>query len=244
MSVNNMPAYTISNENQRWATTVIPDVKKVLTVAGSGDQALFYKLAGAKIVDTFDITCNARVVQDMKFVAIKNMNPVEYKELLIKTHRSDGAALEFFLCDMWNLLPDETQKIIQNGKFDMIFGCGLDASFYPENIPTPKEFEKLRKVLNKPFGFIWSDLESLSIKLTKKYDVINLSNIFDYCPDAKMQVKILDELSAHLTKNGRIVYLPQKQKFDYKALVLPMLAYEKTVVYDNQNKMIIFQRTR
>ena len=66
MLVNNVPAYTISNENQRWATQVVPNVKKVLTVAGSGDQALFYKLSGATIIDTFDITCNARAIQDIK----------------------------------------------------------------------------------------------------------------------------------------------------------------------------------
>ena len=244
MPVNNVPAYTISNENQRWATQVIPDAKKVLTVAGSGDQALFYKLAGAKIVDTFDITCNARVIQDMKYVAIKNMNPVEYKDLLIRAYRTDGAELESILSDMWTSLPDKTGEIIQKSRFDMVLGFGLNANFYPENIPTAEEFARLRKVLTKPFYFIWSDLESLSGNLTKKYDVINISNIFDYCSNAETQVKILDELSAYLTKNGRIVYLPQKQRFSYKKLVLQNLAYERTEVYDHQNKMIIFQRTR
>ena len=244
MLVNNMPAYTISNENQRWATQVIPDVKSVLTVAGSGDQALFYRLSGVKVIDTYDITCNARVIQDVKCAMIKHLSLYDYQDLLVRLHRTDGNALGFLLNDLFHVLPDETLEIIENNKNSMIFGCGLDAGFYPENIPDANEYEKLKKTLKKPFGFIWSDLESLSAKLTRKYDLINISNIFDYVANAQTQVDILNNLSKHLNKGGRIVYLPQKTRFSYKKLNLPHLMYETTLTDNNHTKMILFQRTK
>ena len=82
LDVKQLSAYIISNENQRWATRVVPNIKRVLTVTGSGDQALFYKLAGAKIVDTFDITPNAGVIQDIKYNAVKHLDRDEYTRLL------------------------------------------------------------------------------------------------------------------------------------------------------------------
>ena len=244
MSVNKLPAYTASNENQRWATNVVPGVKSVLTVAGSGDQALFYKLSGAKIIDTFDITCNARVIQDIKYAAIKNMKREDYVDLIAHLHRADGNAIEFFASDLFHFLPDETREIIKNSKFDMVFGCGLNINSYPENIPTDAEYAKLQKSLNKPFNFIWSDLESLSASLTRKYDLINISNIFDYVHNGLTQAQILHELSKHLNKNGRIAYLPQIHRFSYKNVNLPHLVYERTEKDNNHTRMVIFQRTR
>ena len=244
MLVNNVPAYTISNENQRWATQVIPNVKSVLTVAGSGDQALFYKLSGAKIIDTYDITCNARVIQDVKCAMIKHLDLYDYKELLVRLHRADGNEMHFLLNDLLRVLPDETLEIIENNKNSMIFGCGLDAGYYPENIPDAAEYEKLKKTLKNPFHFIWSDLESLSTKLTRKYDLINISNIFDYVANAQKQVDILNSLSKRLNKGGRIVYLPQKTRFSYKKLDLPHLVYEKTLTDNKRTKMILLQRTK
>ena len=246
MILHTAPAYTISNENQRFATQLVPNVKSVLTVAGSGDQALFYKLAGAKIVDTFDINCNARVIQDIKCAAIKNLSLAEYKDLLIKLHRvkSDVMAIPEMQF-LGQFLPSETQEIIEKNKpGSWVFGCGLDVSFYPENIPTEAEYVKLTSMLDEPFNFIWSDLYSLGAQLTGKYDLINISNIFDYAHDGAKQIKILNELSKYLNVNGHIVCLPQIHRYSYKDVVLPRLVYEKTAKDEKHTKAILFQRTR
>lgn len=244
MIVNNMPAYTISNEDQRWATNVVPGVKSVLTVAGSGDQALFYKLAGARTIDTFDITCNARVIQDIKYAAIKHLNREDYIDLITRLHRADGIAIEFLACALWKYLPEDTRKIIERSKHSMVFGCGLSASEYPENIPTESEYAELKKKLKKPFNFIWSDLDSLSAQLTKKYDLINISNIFDYCRNSHEQIQILRGLSQHLKTNGHVVSLPQIQRCTYKEFNLPNISYERTESGNGLAKMVLFQKTR
>jgi hypothetical protein len=245
MQVNNVPAYTISNENQRWATQVVPNVQSVLTVAGSGDQALFYKLAGAEKVVTFDMTSNARIIQDIKCAAIKHLNLQEYKDLLIKLHSVKGNIMSLpEMQFLGQFLPSETLKIIENSKDVIMFGLGLDASFYPENIPTEKEYAKLRATLNKPFRFIWKDLKSLSTTMTAKYDLINISNIFDYVDSGAEQIKILKKLSKRLNKNGHIICLPQKHKYRYDEVKLPHLSYERVVQDQDHTMAIIFQRTR
>jgi hypothetical protein len=245
MPINNVPAYTISNENQRWATDAVRGAS-VLTVAGSGDQALFYKLSGAKIVDTFDITSNARVIQDIKVSAIKHINRDEYVDLLEKLHYANGELSISLLqkSEIWDSLTKESREAIENHTKDMLFVCGLSAHFYSENIPSDTEYEKLKSLLNKPFNFIWSDLCDLSAKLTRKYDIINISNIFDYVNDGQAQAKILNELSKHLKNNGRILYLPQRPRFNYARLKLPKLAYEKTISDNKNTNMIIFQKTK
>jgi hypothetical protein len=245
MPINNMPAYTISNENQRWATNAVRGAA-VLTVAGSGDQALFYKLSGAKFIDTFDITYNAKVIQDIKSAAIKHINRVEYIKLLENLHFANGELSISLLqkYDIWNSLTKESREAIENHAKDMLFMCGLSAHSYPENIPTEKEYAKLKSSLNKHFNFIWSEISDLSKKLTRKYDIINISNIFDYIRNANNQRDILKDLSEHLKTNGRILYLSQYNICRYSGLKLDELEYEKTIP-DNKNiNMIVFQRTR
>ncbi len=240
----NLPAYIISNEHQRWATQAVPNVKSVLTVAGSGDQALFYKLSGAKIVDTFDITCNARVIQDIKYAAIKNLNLEEYRDMLIKLHHVKGDIMSLpEMQFLGQFLPSETLRIIENNK-SLMFGYGLDASFYPENIPSEPEYAKLRDALDKPFNFIWADLGSLSTAITGKYDLINISNIFDYVHSGAKQIIILIKLSKYLNKNGHIVCLPQVPRYKYDKVKLSHLAYERTEYDEKHAKVIVFQRTK
>lgn len=216
-----------------------------MTVAGSGDQALFYKLSGAKIIDTFDITCNARAIQDIKCAAIKNLTLEEYKELLIKLHRERTNVKTLpEIQSLWQFLPPETQEIIEINKSKGMFGFGIDANYYPENIPTETEYIKLKNILDEPFNFIWNDLESISINLTEKYDLINLSNIFDYIHNGQTQLMILNNLSEYLNKNGHIVCLPQSKRYSYKKVCLPKLVYERTEKDDKHTKAVIFQRIR
>ena len=112
-----IPAYVISNENQRWATSAIPNAKSVLTVTGSGDQALFYKLSGATIVDTFDVSHNAGLIQDIKFCAIKHIkHPSKYVDLLNALHIGDNI---YTIPQMHKLIPyltDTSRKTIIHNK--------------------------------------------------------------------------------------------------------------------------------
>ena len=241
---NNMPAYIISNERQRWATQAVPNVKSVLTVAGSGDQALFYKLSGAENIDTFDVNINAGIIQDIKCAAIKDLSRDEYIDLLTRLYRADSNRIITTpqICRLWDLFSPDTQQALLNNRSGMMFGAGHDIFAYPENIPTDDEYKKLGRLLDKKFNFIWSDLERLGTKLQRKYDLINISNIFDYIPDGKIQTKILNDLSEHISVGGHIAYLPQKTRFDYTKFQSEKLSYAKTIPDNRYTKMILFQR--
>ncbi|MBP5364177.1 MAG: hypothetical protein J6Y49_02405 [Alphaproteobacteria bacterium] len=241
------PAYTISNEDQRWATTAIPNVSKVLTVAGSGDQALFYKLAGAKIIDTFDKTKNARAIQDIKFVAIQKYSLREYNRLLFDLYYADDITTVPQMQRIMPFLPAQTRRIIMQPGNNHILGAGMDVSSYPENVPTEQEYAKLRATHKRAFRFVACDLYDLGAKISGQYDLINISNIFDYCYDGKDKLKILHDLAQHLNIGGHIVYLPQNNGYWYPGFYLETptlkLDYVKTL-RDKDSKMILFQRVR
>lgn len=251
----NLPAYIISNEHQRWATQAVPNVKSVLTVAGSGDQALFYKLSGAQVVDTFDININASIIQDIKCTAIKNLNRDEYIDLLTRIYRADGDHVIIIpqICRLWEFFSSKTRETLLNNRFGMMFSAGHDIFAYQENIPTDDEYKKLGKLLDKKFNFIWTDLAKLGTKLQRKYDLINISNIFDYYQNGSDQIKILKELSEYLNINGHIVCLPQR--FNYPLDIkyfreisiqknIPNLMYEKMLTDGRFTKMFLFQKVK
>ena len=60
-------AYIATNENIRYEIGLTETNKKsILTIAGSGDQPIFYSLNGAKDIDTFDISFCSKVIMDIK----------------------------------------------------------------------------------------------------------------------------------------------------------------------------------
>ena len=66
-------AYVITNEDLRYSLQFMPkETNRALTVAASGDHPLFCSLYGAKYVDTFDISYNAKCVMDIKVAALRN----------------------------------------------------------------------------------------------------------------------------------------------------------------------------
>ena len=83
-------AYVVSNEDLRYTTALTRDMgRKVLTVAGSGDQPLFYKLNGANHIDTFDVSFCAKAIMDIKTAAIRaGMGYDSYKQMLRNFHQA------------------------------------------------------------------------------------------------------------------------------------------------------------
>ena len=78
-------AYVTSNENLPMIMSEMrPCNKTVLTVAGSGDQPMFFMLYGASLVDTFDLSYCAKVMMDIKTAAIQSGNRAEYVDFLTK----------------------------------------------------------------------------------------------------------------------------------------------------------------
>lgn len=243
-----LSAYTITNENWRWARAQTAGAQDVLTVAGSGDQALTYKLTGAKNVDTYDITKCAHMIQDIKTTALQMMPRDQYTQLMRELHYAHKPIGLVSLSHVMKNMPAATVAEMHANADKVDFGAGCPIDSYPKNQFTDAEYTKLKTLVTKPFNFINSDIANLHTKLTTEYDLIDISNIFDYGMDGTTQANILGSLIKHLRIGGRIVYLPQMARYKYDGVRTHThgmtLEHEKTLEPAHGVGMVIFQRTR
>lgn len=199
-----LPAYVATNEDLAHTTSLTQNVPhdNVLTIAGSGDQALFYKLAGTKNIDTFDISAFAKTISDIKIAALQAKIPYEtYNTMLNDLHRTPHhiqvKGMEKVLP---NLSPDSTQVLKSMDGYKIFCnGVGTDR----QTSITPAIYEKLQAETHQPFPFIWSDAVDVHKKLNKQYDIINLSNIFEWAPE-KIEPTLLN-LRQHVRPGGFIL---------------------------------------
>ena len=203
------PAYIVTNENLRQLPQLIPAKhEKVLTVVGSGDHPLWFSLYGAKHVDTFDVSYNAKILMDIKVAALSCLNWFNYKRLL-----------EDFYEITWNVCGHISQiknmcKILPNLpkiESEYITALGPSKIFRPfcspkesKSLPTFYEYVKLRTKIKGAYNFYMTDIRNLGNFLTTSYDVIHLSNILDYVPMAEHKNTILPLLN-HVNPGGRII---------------------------------------
>lgn len=245
-----IPAYVVTNEDLRSQTQVFPDAKKVLTVTGSGDQPLFYKLSGATHIDTFDITPNAAAIMEIKIAALKVLKRNEYIEMLDGLNRwSKFYPTIPHIEKIYSYLSKTTRDSLNPETNMGKFSAGLCASAYIEHIPTDAEYAKLATIIEKTFNFIHSPLDKLHNHLTGQYDVINISNIFDATYNGPEQGQILYNLGHYLVPNGHIIYAAQAPKYDYTRVKMEAandirLEYEQTIRKNRIHELIIFKRTR
>lgn len=199
------PAYIVSNENLKHEVMLTPNAKNVLTVAGSGDQALYYKMAGAKNVDTFDISFCAHAIQDIKTTAIGELKYPEYFVLLENLHLTCDATKIPIMSKILPLLPKDTLNFLNDMSGCSIFMRGINPFRLPRLRPTRREYKKMQLCVPPHFNFIWSNVSDLHIQLYDKYDVINLSNIFSYMEQEEI-IQTIESLSPYLNIGGYIVY--------------------------------------
>ena len=102
-------------------------------------------------------------------------------------------------------IPNDSLTFIQQMKNYLIFANGLNPCEYKNFILTKKEFEQMRSRTSTPFNFIWTDIDNLHLHLTKKYNVINLSNIIEYMTDKDKIYQTLINLRKHLKPSGCII---------------------------------------
>lgn len=199
------PSYVVTNEDVRWVSeTTHNTAKRVLTTAGSGDHPIFYKLNGAEIVDTFDISFCAKVIMDIKTTAIKQLSRDQYINLLNKMYKANRLSSIPHMKDLAQEIPLLSAYFIKQMDSYQIFAKGNEPSCYKYIFPTYAEYSAMKQLITSPFNFIWCDLMNLHSKLIGKYDVINLSNILEYS-SAKEIENVLLSLKPHLSKDGLII---------------------------------------
>lgn len=200
------PAYVLTNEDIRWISGLTQAKGiRVLTVAGSGDQPMFYRMHGAKEIDTFDISFCSKAMIDIKNSAAHKLRYEEYVNLIQDLYKSDDISKIPNIQNILSEIPNDSLTFIQQMKNYLIFANGLNPCEYKNFILTKKEFEQMRSRTSTPFNFIWTDIDNLHLHLTKKYNVINLSNIIEYMTDKDKIYQTLINLRKHLKPNGCII---------------------------------------
>ncbi len=252
---NYSPAYVLSNENLRWIAGRTPEsAQRVLTTTGSGDQPMFYRINGATHVDTFDISYCAKAIMDVKTAALQTLSRDEYIALLNALHTTASAQATPAMQQILPHLPRPSADFIRRMDGCKIFSNGLRPGSYPQHMPTEDEYAKMRATITEPFKFIWTDLESLHARLLDEYDVINLSNIFEYMSEAQIH-SVLASLRNHVRPGGQIIaqsgawgvhrkmrtYYNAAQKFKRWAKIYHVKEDPKLA---NKEEIILLQRTR
>lgn len=198
-------AYPTTNEPIRWELNIAPPAGgKVLTVAASGDQPIFYRAAGATRVDTFDITVCAKLIMDLKTSAIQTMTVEKYDEMLMHIDSLPAAARHTDLFSAIRKMPANEPALIAKliSYRPTVFGRGAP---HPIFIPTEHEYNIMRTQITEPFNFIWTDIENLHTFLTTKYDIINTSNIMDYTRPFENNFDVIRKLLPHMNPGGKII---------------------------------------
>ena len=179
--------YCFTNENipAYLRALHMPSDGRVLTVGASGDQMFESYLAGASHVDMFDININQRHIIELKNHMIRDLEYERFmdfffsnlhffdKEIIKPIYPKFSDGLKSYLSWMDGANATDVFKFsgVHNPDFDA--NC---LSF----IASKDSYNQLKSVLPAQISFVQSDISGLSATFNNKYDVILLSNIFDY----------------------------------------------------------------
>ena len=174
--------------------------KDVLTVVGSGDQAMNVILNGAKNITCFDINpiayCQLKLKKEAiktlsfdefcRFFYIKKSNSDDYtffdRELFDKfADKLDNDTIDVFN-HIYNFSNNDTKDIARDIYF--FFNYDLASMQNMSNYLNVKNYNKLANILNSGdvnINFIETDFKDLKEKIGKnRYDLMMFSNISDY----------------------------------------------------------------
>lgn len=196
--------------------------KKILSVAGSGDQRLNAYLMGAKDVTCFDVNPLTSLQLKLKDEAIKKINFEKFIKFFgIYSHRYSGYyetldkrifdefkhLLDENTYNLFKFLIEENQNISSRDIY-FRFENNLEVLQKMNNYLNPDDYFALGEILkHKSIDFLNCNLSNLSKSLAgEKYDMILLSNISDYMFDLKSFRKIIDMLIDNLNMYGIIQF--------------------------------------
>jgi hypothetical protein len=199
-------AYILTNENLEKSVQFMPKkCNRALVVAASGDHPLFCSVRGAKQVDTFDISYNAKCIMDIKTAALKCLKYSDYRYLLRDLWQTDDVMMVAGMYKVSKFLPSVEWEYLCSMSGHALFSKGAWNFKKELMFPNEQEYQKLQNTVTKPYNFIMSDIDNLSNCLTESYDFMHLSNIFDYKYTMSSRLSALYPLLKHVNVGGRIV---------------------------------------
>lgn len=212
------PTYLNSNEN---ISEYIGEFNirggNVLTVAASGDQALYSVLSGAKKIDVFDVNKIAYYIFSLKLAAIKGLSREDYLSYFPTPHTS-RLSLSIFKKKVYDEFKDNLEgnareywdtlyELIKNPREFKKFSINVYVSQIKQRIPyySKYNYDRLQSNLKTcNINYYEANLLNLpdEIKINKNgYDAILLSNIYDYLPHSEDDyIKFLNQEIAPLLK--------------------------------------------
>lgn len=250
------PLYIYGTENiSKYYSKIDLKDKTVLTIAGSGDQVINAYYFNAKEVVCFDINKLSKHILFLKIEAIKNIDYSDFIEYFGNGRKK--TSLNYNIYNKFrSKLPKDTKQFFDDAYSyfkndgEKLFASDLflkrELYFKEKNLSSQnyylrseKDYLLLQERLeNKKITFINADILNLCKKITKKFDVINISNIpnfiFRYLNYDYNKLKDLFlELSSLLNKNGVILwYTYAKSTYPSKvAKTPPPLTHKKNINY-------------
>ncbi len=201
------PCLTMTNEYQQIMQTKnhINKNTDVLTVSGSGEQPLFFRLFGAKNVLTFDVSYNSYLMTQLKIAALKTYdNPQDYFNFLTDLYYTEDT--DFIKTERINRVINNLPDIYKNYLAEALETVEV---FYTNTCCdryrlSETNYSKLRKIVKTPFPFILSDIKNLDKKLKgQKFDVVYYSNICSYLHPYDVR-PVLNKTKEYLKPNGKL----------------------------------------
>lgn len=235
--------------------------KKILTVAGSGDQLLTCVLNGAKSVDAFDINplqiyFTKLKVSALKALGVGEFNDYFYKKLMFSRSLYnkvrdylDNSTRTFFDSLYKNDLESKFYRLMANENMDDSFSIIPSYTKEENYYITRNNLEKM------DIRYITSDLLKIHKKTKKEYDVIMLSNIYKwlysnkYLTDEEKKdifMKFVNTRLINLLSDDGIIQLYSSANgYKEKALEEECLKNDNMNYYTYlNNEMITLKKTR
>ena len=246
-------AYLTSNEQlDKYLPMLNVAGKKIATVGSSGDQILNALFYGAKDITFIDGNVLAEAYIEYKIALIKALNYKQFKDILIGEkeafHWKLYRIISPFLSETVRQFFDEIMLMQDDVKYGTLayFDALNDFKIFNgivNNLPhtefsefyhSEEAYEKLRRILfagDFKLSFNVSRLEDFPARLKEKFDVILLSNIYDYVPKFKFN-PVLKSLYKNNLKPGGIIqfqYLFEESIFKKKR-PKPMEGFDMEVI--------------
>ncbi len=188
----NAPVFLFTNENISGYISQMGDLsgKELLTVAAGGDHVFTGLLAGAKNVDTFDLNYLQKHVIELKSKMIKCLSYTDFMRFFFDKSK-------FFSYDIirpiWKTFSPGLKIFLlmyyrrhNNRMFRYASAQHVDYDTSQLSyLSNESDFCALARIMPDKIQFEQTDITQISTRFTKKYDVVLLSNIFEYLyPDA------------------------------------------------------------
>lgn len=178
--------YLFTNENISAYLNKLYDLDgaRVLSVASSGDHAFNAYLNGASHVDTFDINSYQRNILELKNHMIRGIPYSDFMDFFFdKKEFWNQKILEpiapYFSRELRYFINKCNTETKHMFKYRGATAPEFDLRHIPY-ISDPDQYCKLSSILPDKINFHHCKLERVSAKFNQRYDLIMLSNIFNY----------------------------------------------------------------